>query len=99
MKSVAASLERAAARASARGGVAAAAAFLDRAAQSMPDPGRRGSLPPGCGAGEEARSASSVPRSSYSTPSVLQPFGPAEGARSAELIRGRILSRPESAMC
>jgi DNA-binding CsgD family transcriptional regulator/tetratricopeptide (TPR) repeat protein len=94
-ESVAASLERAAARASARGGVAAAAAFLDRAAQVTPDPGRRGSR--SLAAAQAKSQVGEFGAALELLDAVrLQPLDQRERAL-AELIRGRILFSSRSA--
>ena len=92
---VAADLERTAARARARGGVSAAAAFLDRAAVLTPDPRRRGrrSL-----AAAEAKSQAGEFDDALELLDAarLQPLDAREHA-VAELTRGRILFVSQSA--
>ncbi|MFV8050124.1 AAA family ATPase [Mycobacterium sp. 48b] len=86
---VAAALEGAAARARARGGVAAAAAFLDRAAELTPDPGRRGTR--SLAAAQAKSEAGDFGDALELLDAVrLQPLGERERA-VAELVRGRIL--------
>ncbi|MDV3129512.1 LuxR family transcriptional regulator [Mycobacterium sp. 21AC1] len=92
---VAAGLERAAARAHARGGVAAAAAFLSRAAELTPDPARRGSR--SLAAAQAKTQAGEFGDALELLDAVrLQPLD--ERERSvAELLRGQVLFSSRSA--
>ncbi|GAA1545552.1 helix-turn-helix transcriptional regulator [Nocardioides humi] len=94
-EAVAAGLEQAAERARARGGIAAAAAFLDRAAQLTPDPARRGSRTVAAaqaktqaGAFDQAVELLDLAR--------FAPLGEYDAAQ-ADLARGRILFASQSA--
>lgn len=92
---VAVSLENAAARARARGGVAAAAAFLERAAQLTPDPGRRGSR--SLAAAQAKSQAGEFDDALELLDAVrLQPVDEHEQVL-ADLARGRVLSSSRSA--
>jgi tetratricopeptide (TPR) repeat protein len=94
-ESVAADLEQAAARARARGGVAAAAAFLDRAAQLTPDPGRRGAR--SLAAAQAKSQAGEFGDALELLDAVrLQPLDEREHCL-AELVRGGILFSSRSA--
>ena len=92
---VAVSLEHAAARAHARGGVAAAAAFLDRAAQLTPDPGRRSSR--SLAAAQAKSQAGEFGDALELLDAVrLKPLDEHEQIM-ADLTRGRVLSSSRSA--
>jgi DNA-binding CsgD family transcriptional regulator len=81
---VAAELERSASRAAARGGIAAAAAFLERAAELTPDPARRGQR---ALAGAQAKFESGAPPAALELLAVAEtcPLDEAQSARLAHL--------------
>jgi DNA-binding CsgD family transcriptional regulator/tetratricopeptide (TPR) repeat protein len=92
---VAVGLERASARSRARGGMAAAATFLERAAELTPDPGRRGAR--SLAAAEAKSQAGEFSDALELLDSVrLQPLDEREHVM-ADLIRGRILFSARSA--
>jgi DNA-binding CsgD family transcriptional regulator len=78
---VAAELERSAGRAQARGGVAAAAAFLAQATELTPDPGRRG---------ERALAAARAMHDAGAPDTAVALLATAEGAPLDELQRARV---------
>ncbi|MFD6188904.1 AAA family ATPase [Streptomyces sp. NPDC060275] len=94
-EAVAAELESSAGRAQARGGVAAAAAFLHRATELTPDPARRG-------ARALAAARATYQAGAFDTARELvdaaehNPLGEA-GAGRAMLLRGQIVSATQSA--
>jgi DNA-binding CsgD family transcriptional regulator len=81
-------LERSAGRAQARGGIAAAAAFLARAAELTPDPARRGSR---ALAAAEAKHDAGAPEIASELLAIAQ-LGPLDELRQARLerLRGQI---------
>ncbi len=85
---VAAELERSAGRAQARGGVAAAAAFLERAAELTPDPNRRGTR---ALAAAEAKLMAGAPDAAHAllATAELAPLDELERAR-LQRLRARI---------
>jgi DNA-binding CsgD family transcriptional regulator len=85
---VAAELERSAGRAFAHGGLAAAAAFLDRAAALTPDPGRRVGRSIAA-AGAKASAGSFEEASALLTVAASAPLGEGDRAR-IELVRAEI---------
>ncbi|MGP3919782.1 AAA family ATPase [Nonomuraea sp. 10N515B] len=94
-ETVAAELERSADRAQARGGVAAAAAFLERAAQLTPDPARRGA---------RALAAARAKHQAGGYDTALQLLDAAElspldarGLAQSKLLRGQIVFASTSA--
>jgi DNA-binding CsgD family transcriptional regulator len=92
---VAVSLEQAARRAQARGGLAASAAFLDRAAQLTPDPARRASRTLAA-AQAKSRAGQFSEATALLDAIGLQPLEPHEDAH-AKLVRGQILFSSRSA--
>jgi DNA-binding CsgD family transcriptional regulator/tetratricopeptide (TPR) repeat protein len=92
---IATGLEEAAVRARARGGVGAAAAFLDRAAQLTPDPLRRGARTL---AAAQAKSQSGAFDEALALldEARLQPLGERDTAR-ADLVRGQVMFASRSA--
>jgi DNA-binding CsgD family transcriptional regulator len=94
-ETVAAELERSADRAQARGGVAAAAAFLDRAAQLTPDPARRGAR--ALAAAQARYQAGAFDAAlELADAAKLSPLDEL-GAAQSRLLRGRILFASRSA--
>ncbi|MFG2729969.1 AAA family ATPase [Streptomyces canus] len=94
-EAVAAELERSADRAQARGGVAAAAAFLDRAAQLTPDPTRRGARALAAAQAKYQAGAFDAARE-LAGAAELGPLDDLGAARST-LLRGRIMTASNSA--
>ncbi|MEV1065693.1 AAA family ATPase [Streptomyces sp. NPDC050263] len=94
-ESVAAELERSAGRAQARGGVAAAAAFLDRAAELTPDPVRRGTRQLAAAQAKYQAGAFEAARE-LADAADLSALDELEAAQS-KLLRGRIMSASQSA--
>ncbi|MCX5251661.1 AAA family ATPase [Streptomyces sp. NBC_00201] len=92
---VAAELERSAGRAQARGGVAAAAAFLDRAAQLTPDPVRRGARALAAAQAKYQAGAFDAARE-LADAAELGPLDELGAARST-LLHGRIMAASRSA--
>jgi DNA-binding CsgD family transcriptional regulator len=87
-EAVAAELERSADRAQARGGVAAAAAFLDRAAELTADPARRGART--LAAAQATYQAGAFPAAlELADAAELSPLDELDAARLA-LLRGRL---------
>ena len=84
-EAVAAELERSAARAQGRGGVAAAAAFLQRSAELTPDPARRGAR---ALAAARAKFAAAAPDAAYEL-LVMAELGRLDELQRAELARLR----------
>jgi DNA-binding CsgD family transcriptional regulator len=86
---VAADLERSASRAQARGGFAAAAAFLDRAANLTPDPARRGAR---ALAAAQAKLDAAAPNRAEDllATAELTPLGELQRAR-ADMLRAQIV--------
>ncbi|MEU0945410.1 AAA family ATPase [Streptomyces canus] len=94
-EAVAAELERSADRAQSRGGVAAAAAFLDRAAQLTPDPASRGTRALAAAHAKYQAGAFDAARE-LAAAAELGPLDELGAARSI-LLRGRIMSASHSA--
>ncbi|MEU1518683.1 AAA family ATPase [Streptomyces sp. NPDC005811] len=94
-EAVAAELERSADRAQARGGVAAAAAFLDRAVQLTPDPTRRGTRALAAAHAKYQAGAFDAARE-LAGAAELGPLDDLGVARST-LLRGRIMTASNSA--
>ncbi|MER5430092.1 helix-turn-helix transcriptional regulator, partial [Streptomyces sp. NPDC002588] len=94
-ETVAAELERSADRAQARGGIAAAAAFLDRAAELTPDPVRRGARALAAAQAKYQAGAFDAARELADAAEL----GPLDelGAAQSKLLRGRIMSASKSA--
>ena len=92
---VAAELERSADRAQARGGVAAAAAFLDRAAQLTPEPVRRGARAVAA-AHAKHQAGAFEPALELADAAELSPLDEL-GAAQLTLLRGRIMFASRSA--
>jgi DNA-binding CsgD family transcriptional regulator len=84
-EAVASELERSAARARARGGIAAAAAFLERAAELTPDPARRGERALAAG---QAKFASAAPEAALGLLEVAETC-PLDDLQRARLARVR----------
>jgi DNA-binding CsgD family transcriptional regulator len=84
-EAVAGELERSAARAHGRGGVAAAAAFLQRSAELTPDPARRGAR---ALAAARAKFAAGVPDAAYELLAMAE-LGRLDELQRAELTRLR----------
>jgi hypothetical protein len=84
-EAVAGELERSAARAQARGGVAAAAAFLQRAAELTPDPARRGAR---ALAAARHKFAAAAPDAAYELLDMAE-LGPLDDLQRAEVARLR----------
>ena len=84
-ESLADELERSAARARARGGVAAAAAFLERAAELTPEPGRRGRR---LLAAAQAKFESGAPEDALELLALAE-LGPLDDLQRASLARLR----------
>ncbi|MBK3567235.1 LuxR family transcriptional regulator [Streptomyces sp. MBT62] len=94
-ETVAAELERLAGRAQARGGIAAAAAFLDRAAELTPDPARRGARALAAAQAKYQAGAFDAARGLADVAELgsLDALGSAQ----AKLLRGQIMSASKSA--